>query len=102
MQIAAARLPEQLQKGVRSLYTLHGDEPLLIQETADLIRQTAREHGFTERQVFTVIGAHFDWAQVHAAAGEQGEEDKQGGGAHGIPGSFWRQNNSAGGGPEPP
>ncbi len=68
MQIAAARLPEQLQKGVRSLYTLHGDEPLLQQEMADLIRQTAREQGYTERQVFTVAGAHFDWGEVQAAA----------------------------------
>ena len=41
MQIAATRLPEQLKRGVRSLYTLHGDEPLLQQEMADLIRQTA-------------------------------------------------------------
>jgi DNA polymerase-3 subunit delta len=68
MQIAAARLPEQLQKGVRSLYTLHGDEPLLQQEMADLIRQSAREQGYTERQVFTVAGAHFDWGEVQAAA----------------------------------
>lgn len=68
MQIAAARLPEQLQKGVRSLYTLHGDEPLLQQEMADLIRQTAREQGYTERQVFTVAGAHFDWGEVQSAA----------------------------------
>ncbi len=68
MQIAAARLPEQLQKGVRSLYTLHSDEPLLLQELADLIRQTARDQGYTERQVFTVAGAHFDWGEVHAAA----------------------------------
>ena len=68
MQIAAARLPEQLQKGVRSLYTLYGDEPLLQQEMADLIRQTAREQGFTERQVFIVAGAHFDWGEVQAAA----------------------------------
>ena len=68
MQIAAARLPEQLKKGVRSLYTLHGDEPLLQQEMADLIRQTAREQGYTERQVFTVAGAHFDWGEVQAAA----------------------------------
>jgi len=68
MQIAAARLPEQLQKGLRSLYTLHGDEPLLQQEMADLIRQTAREQGYTERQVFTVAGAHFDWGEVQAAA----------------------------------
>jgi DNA polymerase-3 subunit delta len=47
---------------------LHSDEPLLLQELADLIRQTARDQGYTERQVFTVAGAHFDWGEVHAAA----------------------------------
>ena len=67
MQIAAARLSDQLHKGVRSLYTLHSDEPLLLQEAADLIRLTARNQGYTERHVFTVIGAHFDWAEVQAA-----------------------------------
>ena len=69
MQIAAARLQEQLAKGLRSIYALHGDEPLLQQEAADLIRQTARDQGYTERHVFTVAGAHFDWESVQAAAG---------------------------------
>jgi DNA polymerase-3 subunit delta len=69
MQIAPARLQDQLAKGLRSIYTLHGDEPLLQQEAADLIRQTARDQGYTERHVFTVAGAHFDWESVLAAAG---------------------------------
>jgi DNA polymerase-3 subunit delta len=38
MQLAAAQLSQQLQRGLRSLYTLYGDEPLLQQEAADLIR----------------------------------------------------------------
>ena len=67
MQIAPARLPEHLNKDLRSLYTLHGDEPLLQQEAADLIRQSARARGYTERHVFTVAGAHFNWGEVHAA-----------------------------------
>jgi DNA polymerase-3 subunit delta len=54
---------------LRSIYALHGDEPLLQQEAADLIRQTARDQGYTERHVFTVAGAHFDWESVQAAAG---------------------------------
>jgi DNA polymerase-3 subunit delta len=69
MQIAAAHLQEQLAKGLRSIYALHSDEPLLQQEAADLIRQTARDQGYTERHVFTVAGAHFDWESVLAAAG---------------------------------
>jgi DNA polymerase III subunit delta len=67
MQIAGARLQEHLNKGLRSLYCLHGDEPLLQQEAADLIRTTARAQGYTERHVFTVAGAHFDWGEVQAA-----------------------------------
>ena len=69
MQLAAAQLETQLQRGLKSLYTLHGDEPLLQQEAADAIRSSARLQGYTERSVHTVAGAHFDWSGVMAAAG---------------------------------
>ena len=69
MQLALSQLPGHLQKGLRSLYVLHGDEPLLIQEAADGIRASARAQGYTERSVHTVSGAHFDWSEVQAAAG---------------------------------
>ena len=69
MQLAAAQLPAPLQKGLRPLYTLHGDEPLLIQEAGDALRAAARAQGFTERTVHTVAGAHFDWSEVLAAGG---------------------------------
>src|SRR3954470_2382900 len=69
MQLAAAQLSQHLQKGLRPLYTLHGDEPLLIQEAADAIRAAARSQGYTERTVHTVAGAHFDWSEVLAAGG---------------------------------
>jgi DNA polymerase-3 subunit delta len=69
MQLASAQLASHLQKGLRSLYTVHGDEPLLAQEAADAIRATARAQGYTERSVHTVAGAHFDWSEVLAAGG---------------------------------
>ena len=69
MQLALAQLGAHLQKGLRSLYTLHGDEPLLMQEAADAIRAAARVQGYTERTVHTVQGAHFDWSEVLAAGG---------------------------------
>ena len=69
MQLAADQLQPHLQKGLRSLYTLHGDEPLLIQEAADAIRAVARTQGYTERTSHTVAGAHFDWSEVLAAGG---------------------------------
>jgi DNA polymerase-3 subunit delta len=67
--VALNQLGTQLTKGLKPVYVLHGDEPLLQQEAADLIRLTARQQGFTERSVFTVAGAHFDWGAVLAAGG---------------------------------
>jgi DNA polymerase-3 subunit delta len=69
MQLAPNQLDAHLQKGLKSLYVLHGDEPLLIQEAADAIRSFARTQGFTERSSHTVAGAHFDWSEVLAAGG---------------------------------
>ncbi len=69
MQVAAPQLSAHLAKGLRSLYTVHGDEPLLVQEAADAIRAVAREQGCTERTVHTVAGAHFDWSEVLASGG---------------------------------
>jgi DNA polymerase III subunit delta len=69
MQIAAPQLVSHLSKGLKSLYALHGDEALLVQEAADSIRATARAQGYTERTVHTVSGAHFDWSEVLAAGG---------------------------------
>ena len=67
MQIAANQLAAQLQRGLKSLHTLHSDEPLLIQEAADAIRAAARQQGCGERTVHTVAGAHFDWGEVLAS-----------------------------------
>ena len=69
MQLALPQIQAHLQKGLRSLYTLHGDEALLVQETADAIRAVARSQGYTERSVHVVSGAHFDWSEVLAAGG---------------------------------
>ncbi|MBB3640093.1 DNA polymerase III subunit delta [Variovorax atrisoli] len=69
MQLASAQLAAHLQKGLKPLYTIHGDEPLLAQEAADAIRAAARAQGYTERSSYTVAGAHFDWSAVLAAGG---------------------------------
>ncbi len=69
MQLAAAQLSQHLQRGIKSLYTLHGDEPLLIQEAADAIRAHARSVGYTERTVHTAQGVRFDWSEVLASGG---------------------------------
>ena len=68
MQIRADQLGAQLERGLKPVYTVHGDEPLQAQEAGDAIRAAARAAGFTERKVFTVGGAHFDWSGVLGAA----------------------------------
>ena len=68
MQIRPDQLDAQLARGLKPLYTIHGDEPLLAQEAGDAIRAAARAAGYTERKVFTVSGAHFDWSGVLGAA----------------------------------
>lgn len=69
MQIQAAQLGAHLQKGLKGLYTLHGDEPLLVQEAGDTIRAVARQQGFTERTVHTAASQHYDWSEVLASGG---------------------------------
>ena len=68
MQIRADQLAGHLQKGLRPLYTVWGDEPLLAQEAGDAIRAAARASGCSERQVHTVAGAHFDWSGLLGAS----------------------------------
>ena len=68
MQIYADRLADQLRRELRAVYTVWGDEPLLAQEAADAIRAAARAAGCSERQVHTVVGAHFDWSSLLGAS----------------------------------
>lgn len=67
MKLKAEQLASQLQKGLAPLYFICGDEPLLLQECADQVRQAARERGFADRQVFHVE-AGFAWEEVLASA----------------------------------
>ena len=69
MNLAPGQLQESLKRGIKSLYALYGDEPLLVQEFADSLRAHARTLGYTERTVHTVQGAHFDWSAVLASGG---------------------------------
>lgn len=66
--------PEQLSSYLRDcsdrVFFLSGEEPLQMQEAADLIRQYALEQGFDERQIITFDGGHGDWTELTAAAME--------------------------------
>jgi DNA polymerase-3 subunit delta len=68
MQLRPDQLPAHLAKGLRSLYTIHGDEPLLVQEATDAVRSAARAAGHSERKVYHVVGNGFNWSEVQGAA----------------------------------
>ena len=68
MLVKPDQLQAQLARGLRALYTVHGDDALLVQEAADAVRAAARAAGHEEREVFNVAGAHFDWSSVLGAA----------------------------------
>jgi DNA polymerase-3 subunit delta len=51
-QVRAESLAAALARGVPPLVWIHGDEPLLVQEAAQAVRQALRADGFDEREVF--------------------------------------------------
>ncbi|AWB33742.1 DNA polymerase III subunit delta [Orrella marina] len=55
-------------KQLPGLIVITGDEPLLVMEAADSLRERAREEGFTDRHSF-VMDARSDWQQISLAAG---------------------------------
>ncbi len=63
MRIKLEQLPQSLLKQTAPLYTLLGNEPLLIMEAADLIRTHAYQQGYTERELF-IIDQHFAWPDL--------------------------------------
>ena len=63
MNITANKLAASLKKQLPKIIWLMGDEPLQMQEAADLIRATAKNYGITEREVFDV-GANFAWQSL--------------------------------------
>ena len=68
MLLKGEQLAAHLERDLRPLYVLYGDEPLLVIEAADTIRVKARQQGYSEREVMTVL-PQFDWGQLLAAGG---------------------------------
>jgi len=52
MRINTEDLPQQLKRGLAKLYVVYGGEALLALEAADLLRKTAREAGYSERETY--------------------------------------------------
>ena len=63
MKINLDQLSQRCQKNAAPGYWLAGDEILLQQESAGIVRAHAKQAGFTERNVFHV-DAQFNWAQL--------------------------------------
>ncbi|HNC52725.1 MAG TPA: DNA polymerase III subunit delta [Accumulibacter sp.] len=68
MQLKGEQLAAHLERDLRAIYLVHGDEPLLVLEAADTIRAAARRRGFDEREVLNAV-AGFRWTDLHHAAG---------------------------------
>lgn len=66
MQVRPEALAEHLARGVKPLYVVHGDEPLLALEAGDAIRAAARASGAADREVF-VAEPSFKWDAFLAA-----------------------------------
>ncbi|MEH6473796.1 MAG: DNA polymerase III subunit delta [Halopseudomonas sp.] len=63
MKIKPEQLNTQLKQPLLPVYLLTGDEPLLIQEAGDQLRSSARQAGFSEREVFHA-DAGFSWESL--------------------------------------
>lgn len=63
MKIQPARIEETLKKNHHRLIWLSGDEPLQMQEAADLVRRHARQQGIEEREVHDITG-QFQWKKL--------------------------------------
>lgn len=67
MKLNSSSLNSHLSRELLSVYLVSGDEPLLVQEAVDSIREAARNQGFTERESW-VAERGFDWQQLAASS----------------------------------
>ena len=67
MALRVEQLTASLQRGLVPVYLVGGEEPLLLQECCDQIREAARVKGFVEREILTAERG-FDWSELQQAA----------------------------------
>lgn len=68
MKLWPDKLAGQLASGLDGVYLIAGDEPLLVQEAADQVREAARAEGFDERELHNVERG-YDWSGLSLAGG---------------------------------
>lgn len=66
MKLRPEQLDRHLREPLKPVYVLTGDEPLLVQECADTIRQAATAQGYSERERVS-IERSFDWSDLLAS-----------------------------------
>jgi DNA polymerase-3 subunit delta len=67
MPLRAEQLAGSLQRGLAPVYLIGGEEPLLLQECCDQVREAAKAQGFVERELLQVERG-FDWSELQQAA----------------------------------
>jgi DNA polymerase-3 subunit delta len=65
-ELRCDQLIGRLDQGLAPMVLLAGEEPLIIEETLDQLRQRAREHGYLEREILHVETG-FDWGRIAAS-----------------------------------
>lgn len=63
MKVYPEKIKAFIKRTPGNIYIVSGDEPLLVQESSDLIRRELKSAGFTEREIYDVT-ANFDWEQI--------------------------------------
>jgi DNA polymerase-3 subunit delta len=63
MKLRAEQLEESLKRGLARVYLVAGEEPLLLQECCDRVRQAAKDKGFVERELLQAERG-FDWSEL--------------------------------------
>lgn len=65
LKLYPEQLRAQLNEGLRAAYLLLGNDPLLLQESHDAVRQAAFAQDFTEHHAF-IIDSSTDWDAIYA------------------------------------
>ncbi len=63
MRLRSDQLEGHLQQNLLPVYLISGDEQMLVEEAADLVRKQARKQGADDRQVWHVEG-RFNWSEL--------------------------------------
>ncbi len=65
VKVYPEQLRAQLNDGLRAAYLLLGNDPLLLQESQDVVRHVASEQGFAEHHTFQ-LDASTDWDPIYS------------------------------------